>query len=363
MFTLHIHSNYSLLQGAITIDELIAFAKQQDSTYVALTDTNGMYGLIPFAKKAMEIGIKPILGALIDDISDKNLSAVFLSKNNSGYSELCKIITSRKLKEDFSLSEIINTVSDNLFILTSSLNLLTQITLSPLVKKNLYVELIVTKKLKNKTRKLYNFAKINNLQIIASHPAYFLRKEDYILHKTLVAIKKNSTLDNLNEDDLADEEGYLKTSAEMRETWKALPEAIRNSEYVAQNCNVDLKFGEYKFPVFSLPSNETAFSYLWKIAFLGLKERYRQITERVVKRLQYELEVIDELGFTDYFLIVWDIVREAKNRNIITIGRGSAADSLAAYCLGLTQVDPVEHNRSEERRVGKECRSRWSPYH
>jgi len=358
MFTLHAHSNYSLLQGVITIDDLITFAKKSSSPYVALTDTNGMYGLIQFAKKAEEKNIKPILGAWIDNPDDKEINSIFLAKNNKGYSELCKIITSRKLKDDFSLISLINELPDNFFILTSSLKLLKQLTLNSKLRKNLYVELMVTEKLKEHTRKLYNYARKTNLQIVATHPAYFLSPQDFLLYKTVTAIRLNTTIQNLDEDDLVDPEFSLKTPHELQAIWKALPEAIWNADFIAKQCNVNLKFGQYKFPAFPLPKNESAFSYLWKIAFRGLENRYKPITDKAVKRLQYELEVIDDLGYSDYFLIVWDIVREAHKRNMLTVGRGSAADSLVAYCLGLTQVDPVKHNLYFERFLN---RGRKSP--
>ncbi len=358
MFPLHTHSYYSILEATIPVDHLISFAKKNGSDYVALTDTNGMYGLIQFAKKAEEENIKPVLGSLIDDPKDKKLSAVFIAKNNDGYSELCKLITSRKLLEDFSLIDVFSNVSDNLFIISSSLELISQLRFNNKLRKNFYVELIVTAAQKKRTRELYNYAVNNGLQIVASHPAYFTGREDYLLYKTVKAIKLNTTLAKLSDEDVVDEEYYLRTPEELRQTWRGLPEAVWNAEHIAHNSNVDLQFGKYKFPVFPLPAGETAFSYLWKIAFRGLEERYKPITEKAVKRLQYELEVIDELGFSDYFLIVWDIVREAHQRNMLTIGRGSAANSLVAYCLGLTQVDPLEHNLYFERFLN---RGRTSP--
>lgn len=185
MITLHAHSNYSLLEGTIPIEELISFAKKDGNRYVVLTDTNAMYGLIQFAKLAQEENLKPILGALIDDPEDKNLSAIFLAKNNTGYSHLCKIITTRKLKEDFRLTDLFKEPLDNLFIITSSLELLKRIKITPVLSENLFVELIITEKQKRKTRALYEFAKTKNLQIVATRPAYFLRKEDFLLHKTV----------------------------------------------------------------------------------------------------------------------------------------------------------------------------------
>lgn len=196
------------------------------------------------------------------------------------------------------------------------------------------------------------------MQIIASHPAYFINPKDYLLHKVVTAIRLNTTLENLRADDTVDEEFFLKTPEELSKLWKQLPEALWNTERIAQSCNVDLEIGKYKFPVFPLPQHESSFSYLWKIAFRGLETRYKPITDKAVKRLQYELEVIDQMGFSDYFLIVWDIIREAKNRGMMHIGRGSAANSLVSYCLGFTEVDPIKYNLYFERFLN---RGRLSP--
>ncbi|MCX6149606.1 MAG: PHP domain-containing protein [Ignavibacteriales bacterium] len=358
MLSLHNHSNYSLLRGTIPLDKIIGFAKASNSQYVALTDTNNMCGLIQFAKKAEEEKIKPILGALIDDPKDSELKAVFLARNNSGYSQLCRIITTRKLKDDFSLVDLFHQELKDLFIITSSLPLLEKIKNCRNWEENIFAELIVTEKQKRKTRQLYDFAKANGLQVVASHPSYFQAPDDYLLHKVVTAICLNAALENLDESELVDEEFCLKSPEEMIKTWKSLPEALWNIDHIVQNCNVDLEFGKYKFPIFQLPEGETAFSFLWKICFNGLAEKYQPITDKAVKRLQYELEVVDELGFSDYFLIVWDIVCEARKRGMMTIGRGSAANSLVAYCLDFTQVDPIKHNLYFERFLN---RGRTSP--
>lgn len=358
MFTLHTHSNYSLLQSTLKIDELVTFAKRHGSTYVALTDTNAMYGLVQFVQLCTEHNIKPILGAYIDDAKDKNLHAIIIAKNNNGYSNLCRIITSRKLKEDFSLVELFKEPLDDLFVVTSSIQLLKQIHISLSLRHNLFVELIVTERLKKHTRALYEYAKENSLQIVASHPAYFAMREDHLLHKIVTAIRLNSTIANLSACDIIDEEFYLQKPEQLAITWKALPDAIWNADRIAKECNVDLKIDEYKFPVYTLPQHETAFSYLWKVAFDGLTLRYPVLTDKAINRLQYELQVIDELGFSDYFLIVWDIIREAKQRGIIHIGRGSAANSLVSYCLGFTEVDPIKYNLYFERFLN---RGRLSP--
>jgi len=243
-----------------------------------------MYGLIQFAKKAEDENIKPVLGSLIDDPKDDKLAAVFIAKNNRGYAELCKIITARKLKDDFLLSDAINNSSGDLFIISSSIDLIKGINFKKQLKKNFFVELISTKSKRKSARELYNYALNNGLQIVASQPAYFETPDDYLLHKVLRAIKLNTTISLLSDDEIADEEYYLRTPKEMKEIWRALPEALWNAKYIAQNSNVNLKFGEYKFPLFPLPPGETAFSYLWKITFRGLEERYHPITEKAVKR-------------------------------------------------------------------------------
>lgn len=358
MLTLHAHSNYSLLEGSIRIDDLVTFAKKAGSSYVALTDTNAMYGLIPFYKLCQENNIKPILGAYINDPHNKELNAIFIARNNPGYSNLCKIITARQLNEDFVLSQLFDDPLDNLFFLTSSMELLNGLNLSKTLRKNLFVELSVTAKTKNRTRILYDYAKEKELQIVATHPAYFLSENNFMLNKVVNAIRLNTTLGNLSEDSYPDCEYYLKPPEELAKLWKALPEAIWNADKIAQACNVELGIGKYKFPEYPIPSHESSFSYLWKLAFEGLTSRYKPITDQAIKRLQYELEVIAELGYTDYFLVVWDIIKEANARGIIHIGRGSAANSLVSYCLGFTEVDPIEHNLYFERFLN---RGRSSP--
>lgn len=353
MLSLHVHSKYSLLEGTIEIQDLIKYAKQVNSEYVCLTDTNKMSGLIQLAKSAKEENLKAILGAWIDDPKNKNLNAIILAKNRIGYSELCKILTTRNLKEDFKIIDLLNKPSQNLFYITSSLELLTELTYSDELKKNLFVELIITEKQKGNTRKLYNFARGKNLQIVATHPAYFLKQEDYLLHKTVSAIRLNKSIENLANEDIIDEEYFLYRNEDFQKTWKALPEALWNIKHIVQNCNVELEIGKYKFPRYPLTKDETAYSYLWKIAFNGLAKKYQPLTEKAVTRLQYELEVIEEMGYCDYFLVVWDIVNEARKRNMMNIGRGSAANSLVAYCLGFTQLDPIYHNLYFERFLNK----------
>ncbi|MGB9664422.1 MAG: PHP domain-containing protein [Ignavibacteria bacterium] len=397
---LHTHSNYSFLTGAIRIEELIAQAKKFNMPAIALTDINGMYGLIDFAKLAQEEGIKPIFGVFLDDPSDPELNVVLLAKNRTGYSKICKVITKRQLNENFSLQETLFNYfiegERNLFVLTSSIKLLQNLKekIGKINHSDLFVELFAVNKnnpeyqfINKKARELYNFALENKLKFVATNPVYFLTPHDYLIHKVLVAIKFNTNLSHIDYlikerpenknferrsnsnftekikskfsslDDvgkkilntIANQENYFKSPDEMKNFWRALPEAIENTYRIAEQCNVDLEFGKYKHPKFPLPEGETAFSYLWKIAFRGLEEKYKPLTQEALNRLQEELNVIEQLGFADYFLIVWDIAQQAKRMNMMMLGRGSAANSIVAYCLGLTQVDPLKHNLFFER--------------
>ena len=349
MIPLHIHSYYSFLQGTIPVDSLIEKAKEYALPAIALTDTNGMYGLIEFMKKAKEANIKPIPGAFIDDPSDKNINAVFLAMNRKGYSDLCKIITTRKLKENFSLKNFLQSEFSDLVILTHSLELLQNIPL----RKNIYAELISTEKEKKNTRELYEFAISRGIRCVPTHPVYFLERDDYIIHKIITAIKERSTFENLPGDELVNEEYYFRSPAELNRKWKAFPDMIFNTYSIADMCDVDIGIGTFKYPVFKTRDNTDQFSFLWKLAFSGLEERYPELTKPVIKRLQYELDVINELNLSDYFLVVWDILREANRRRMVTIGRGSAANSLVCYCLGITQVDPVKYDLYFERFLNK----------
>jgi DNA polymerase III alpha subunit len=348
MIPLHVHSNYSLLESAATIENLVSRAKEYNLSSLALTDTNGMYGLVPFAKKCIEAGIKPIFGAYVDDPSDERINCVVLAKNNDGFSELCKLITLRKLNEDFSLQALLGQKFKNLFILSSSIELLKN-----LDRDDVYAELVSVKSRKSHNRNLYEFAKSNNIKSIVTNPICFLKEEDFLIHKILTAIRLNKNLDNLTVDEVVNDEYYFKNPSIIYDSWKSLPEVFQNIDNIVSKCNVDLRLGEYKFPHFMLPSAENSSSYLRSIAYEGLSRRYQPMFDKAIERLEYELSVIEELNFTDYFLVVWDIVKEAKRRGMMTIGRGSAANSLVSYCLGLTEVDPIKYNLYFERFLNK----------
>lgn len=348
MIPLHIHSNYSLLEGAFRIDELIQKAKEFNITSLALTDSNGMYGLVNFYKQCNEAGIKPILGCLINDKSDKKKYTIFLVKNEQGFSDLCKIITSRKLDENFDLKILLKEYQPNLIIITPVIEYLT-IT-NP--HNQFYAEIIRTKRQKNYSAELYSFAEEKKIKVVASNPVYFLNKDDFIIHKLLRAIDENTTIANLKADEVVDPEFYFKSLEEMKNLFRDTPKSLEESEKIAEQCNVNLKIGEYKFPHFP-NAKPDSFTFFYKIVYDGFSRKYPKATSSEKERLEKEIEVITSLDFVDYFLIVWDIVQEAKRRGILYIGRGSAANSMVAYCLDLTQIEPIRNNLFFERFLNK----------
>jgi|WetSurMetagenome_2_1015567.scaffolds.fasta_scaffold19355_2 DNA polymerase III alpha subunit len=354
MIPLHVHTNYSLLQGTIRIDELLETCKKNNIKSLALTDTNVMNGLIQFVKKCVEANIKPLLGTCITKPNNEKEYVIFLVKNNYGYSDICKIITQRKLNDDFSLDNILSSHWKNLFVITPSIDLLSRTNKS----NSLYAEIIPTSSNRIKASKTYQFAKENAIPIVGTNPIYFLKKTDFDLHKLVTAIRLNKVIDNLKETELVDDDFYFKSYEEISKTFVKIPEALTNTDFIESQCNVDLKLNEYKYPTFPQLNAESSISKLSRVAYEGLKIRYDRIDDKIYRRLEYELQVINELNFSDYFLIVWDIVQEAKKRGMMTIGRGSAANSLVAYCLELTQVDPVKHNLYFERFLNK---ARTSP--
>lgn len=349
MIPLHVHTNYSLLKGTIKIDELINECIKNNLSSIAVTDYNAMYGLIQFSKKAIEAGIKPIYGAQIDEPDNQNLYAIILAKNNDGYSDLCRIITQRKLNDDFSILNIVKSFWKNLIFITPNLELLQVID----TKNSVYAEIIPTKSNRKNALKLFDYAKQNNIPIVASNPIYFLNKKDFELHKLVTAIRLNKTINTISVEELVDEEFYFKAQSELENLFRKIPEAIANTYKIADQCKVDLKLGLYKYPQFSNSNQQNKAAQLNTIASKGLQKRYKNIDSKITTRLEYELSVIEELNFVDYFLIVWDIVQEAKKRGMMLIGRGSAANSLVAYCLELTQVDPVKLNLYFERFLNK----------
>ena len=267
MIPLHVHSNYSLLEGVIPVDKIIEKAIEYNLPVIALTDTNAMYGLIKFYKTALEYNIKPILGTYINEPSDRKIYAVFLAKNFNGYSDVCRIITSRKLKKDFSLFSLLQAYQTNLFVISGSAHLLRSIP----TYDNIFVELIITESHRKNSLLLYELAKNRKLKYIISNPVYFSNQEDFILHKVVKAVQHRDTFENIQNKYLVDKEFYFKHPDNFLKYYNKVPEAFKNIDYIVENCNVDLQLGKYKFPKYPDTKEENSNTYLRPRPGLGLR--------------------------------------------------------------------------------------------
>ena len=350
---LNVHSNYSLLSGAGRIEELLGRARELGFDALALTDTNGLYGAMLFLSKAREIGIKPILGAEIECASG---DAVCLASDREGYSNLCRVITARQLDENFSLPDALVRHQEGLFILTPDAALLRQ--LAGRIKDG---------RLFHEIRYFADPAesvsaaepRFDGVPPVATNNVHFVAPEGREMHRLLTAIRKNKLLSEVGPDELAPPDAWLKSADEMIRRFSgsaAGREAIANTRRIADACNLQLETGKPIFPKFfslkDIPpelAGESPRTALRKLALCGMRERYLYPTPEAAQRLDYELAVIDDLHFSEYFLIVWDIVNFALRKGIPIVGRGSAANSLVAYCLGITSADPLAHDLCFER--------------
>jgi DNA-directed DNA polymerase III PolC len=342
-----------MLSGASSTSVIINEAKEKGFDSISITDTNGMYGVVEFGKLCKENKLKPIYGSLIDEPDSKNY-LILMAKNTEGITEINKAITDRQLNDDFLIEKYIPLKSPNLFFITPKVEILKLF--KTYEDKNIFAELILTdgKTYPRGYRDYLNYMVENHIPLLATNNVHFTRKDEHFIHKVLTAIRLNKTIYDVGETELAHEEHWLKNKDEMNNLFKEFPDALINTKYIVQNCNVDLKIGEYKYPKFPLPSKETSFSFLWKLCFDGISKRYSPLTKDAIDRLKRELEIIEKLDFADYFLIVWDLNEEAKRRGFKTIGRGSAANSIVSYTLGITHVDPIKHNLFFERFINPE---------
>ncbi|MBL7075392.1 DNA polymerase III subunit alpha [candidate division KSB1 bacterium] len=354
---LHCHSNHSFTDSTITVGDLIRKAAEFNMNAVALTDTNGFYGVIPFYKKAVESGIKPIIGVEVDDPKTPELKVVLLAKNRSGYSEISHIITQRHLNKDFNLMSILMTASEDIFILSPSLPLLNHLSKNRTL--SLYGELVLTNHpgSKKRCRQLMCLAQQFKIPVVATNDVHLMNKNDYKVHRVLRAIQKNTTVYKVDEGSRVVPDNYFKSTEEMKTLFKDLGEALSNSQRIADECNLNLDLETFKFPECDLPEGKDADSFLYKLCFEGRKARYHPLRHEATKRLDYEMDVIKKLGLSKYFLIVNDIVKEARRRGFLYIGRGSAANSIVSYVLGLTVIDPLKYNLYFERFLNPERKS------
>jgi DNA-directed DNA polymerase III PolC len=361
---LHVHSCYSFHEGTDFPARLAAQAARFGCRALALTDTNGLYGAVPFVKAAREQGIAPILGVDLDGGREDGPRALVLARGAAGYAALCRLVTARHLewgKErtpltpqagrggrdgESATTTLRNLVSglagekERIVVLSSSPKLLRTLS-ERLPGGGLYGELVYTGdgSSARRCREVLETCRLLKRPAVATNGVRFAGSGSFEAHRTLRAIGEKSTIWKVRR--LAHPACHLKSPAEMRALFSHHPEVLANTLRIAGECAVELDLGSWKFPSLSMQKGETPFSALWKRSFEGLKSRYRPLTKAAVERLRSELEVIEEKGFSPYFLIVDDIVRQAREWGMGTVGRGSAACSLVSYCLGITHVDPI----------------------
>ena len=387
MFThLHVHSEYSLLDGMCRIKELPKRAKELGQTAIALTDHGVMYGVVDFYKACVAEGIKPIIGCEVyttQDRLDKSGGRgeneinhlILLCKNEEGYKNLIQIVSAGfvdgfyyKPRVD---KEILEKYKGGLIALSACLA-------GEIPKALLAGEFDRAKQVVYEYKKLFEefyleiqdhgieeqkkvnhlivkLAKETQTPLVATNDAHYIKAEDAKNQDVLLCIQTGKTLDEENRMRFETEEFYLKSEEEMRSLFPYAPQAIENTALIADKCNFEFKFGERHLPSYDVPDNREPYEYLHSLCEEGLKSRYNNPTEELYDRLEYELGVIKEMGFTDYFLIVWDFISYAKKNSIpVGPGRGSAAGSIVSYTLGITDIEPTKYNLIFERFLNPE---------
>lgn len=375
---LHVYSAFSLLTSTARIEELVRGAKDKGFSAIALTDRNVMYGTMSFYKECLKNNVKPILGLTVDVASEREEAEAFplvlLAKNKAGFQNLLKITSVVQTK---SLSGIpvkwLKHYSEGLIAITPGLNgeienaLLegnevaaretAKLFLQIFGRENLYFSIqnhsIEREQALN--LQLNSLGKELDIKLAATNQVHYLDREDAFSHECLLAIKNGEKLQDDDRTRLESDQYYLKTGDEMVEYISEYPESLENTLHIAERCNVVLELNKQHLPKYPVESGSTADEYLERICLEGMKKRFSNPQEEYFNRLQYELAVIKRMKFSDYFLIVWDFMKYARDHQILTgPGRGSAAGSLVAYVLQITDVDPIEHQLLFERFLNPE---------
>ncbi|AGC68480.1 DNA polymerase III subunit alpha [Thermoclostridium stercorarium subsp. stercorarium DSM 8532] len=387
---LHVHTEYSLLDGANRIEPLVKRVRELGMDSVAITDHGAMYGVIDFFKACRKEGIKPILGCEVytaartrfdreAGIDSEQGHLVLLAKDNKGYKNLMKLV-SAAFTEGFYYKpridmELLNRYHEGLIglsaclagdipaaILNNNYEKARKLALQfeeIFGRGNFYLELqhngIEEQKLVNEG--LIRLSRETGIPLVATNDVHYLRKEDARAHEILMCVQTATTIEDEEHMQFRTDELYLKPPEIMQKQFSYCPEAIENTVKIAEMCNVELEFGKLHLPKFDVPGNEDAYEFLKKQCIKGFERKYRnhQDKDKLLERLNYELSVIKNMGYVDYFLIVWDFIRFAKENHIMVgPGRGSAAGSMVAYCLDITNVDPIRYDLIFERFLNPE---------
>ena len=385
---LHVHTEYSLLDGAARIRDVVARAKELGMDSLAITDHGVMFGVIDFWRECKKQGIHPVIGCEVytaarrmeDKEPDKDKyqgHLVLLAKDNDGYRNLIKIV-SRGFTKGFYYKprvdkELLRQYSDGIIALSACLAGKVQSCLlnrdyegakaealelrDIFGEDNFYLE-IQDQGLDEEAfinPELIRLSRETGIPMVCTNDVHYVNREDAEAHDILLCIQTATNVYDENRMRFANDQFYLKSEQEMREIFRELPEAVENTHKVAMRCNVEFTFGEYHLPEFLPPEGKTNKQYLRELCADGLRERYDEVTEQLRGRLDYELGVIESMGYVEYFLIVWDFINYAKEHGIMVgPGRGSAAGSLVAYCLRITDIDPIRYNLIFERFLNPE---------
>ncbi len=378
---LHVHTEYSLLDGACRIEELVNKAKELNMTSLAITDHGAMYGVVEFYKQAKKAGIKPILGfeAYVsprrmtdkDPQKDKNqFHLVLLAENYEGFKNIMKLcsagfvdgyyykpridhdVLKRYSKGIIALSaclagEIPSCLLDNNYEEAVSTALMYRDIFG---ENNFFLEMqdhgIEEQQSVNKS--LVKISLETGIKLVATNDIHYINKEDAYFHDVLLCIQMQKNIMDEDRMKFPTDEFYLKSYDEMAELFPE--EVLSNTAEIAERCNVELDFNTVHLPEFKVPESYTKTAYFREICQKGLEERYKDISEEIQSRLDYEIRVIEQMGYVDYFLIVWDFIKFAKdNKIMVGPGRGSAAGSLVAYSMKITNIDPMKYNLIFER--------------
>ena len=333
---LNIHSHYSKGWGIPSIEELCRTARALGMKKLALTDTNGLYGLIFFIQEAREAGIEPIIGSELVAGSHR---ALLLVKDHQGYKNLCRIISARHCDQDFDLIRSIALNRGGLIVISDDFKLLKAL------KRNGNDDLFVELSPGFQMARCYAFSRKSGIPPVATNRVYMRQKEEFFLHRILRAVALNSKLSALGPGDTCNEHNFLVPPQHMIRQFPHVPSAISNTVRIAEACLTKWDFTEIIFPRYNGMGDREAFEQLYRATIEGCKRRYGRISPEVKARVEHEMRIIKEKNFAHYFLVVADIVREIPR----SCGRGSAAASIVSYALGITHVDPIKHNLFFER--------------
>ena len=384
---LHVHTEYSLLDGACRISEIAAAAKRKGFSSLAITDHGAMYGVIDFYRACQKEGIHPVIGCEVyvapksrfdKSPYERYYHMVLLCENNTGYQNLIKLVSLgftegfyNKPRIDDSLLEQYH---EGLICLSACLageiprKLLQDDYEGARDKALYYRDLFGTENyfielqnhgIEEQQRILPDLVRIANeigVGIVATNDSHYIEKSDSELHSILLCIQTGSTVSDENKMEFQTDEFYLKTEEEMRALFGDYPQALENTQRIADRCNVTFTFGQRKLPRFDVPDNEDHLEYFRRCCYEGLRRRYGENPDKsLTERLEYEIGTVSTMGFVDYYLIVNDFVQYAKRRGIpVGPGRGSGAGSLCAYCIGITDIDPIKYNLLFERFLNPE---------